>query len=56
MKGWGRVCHTERDLLCSLKTELLDPGDTGPAMVEVENAIPVSDVSVKISKYYSMEV
>ena len=55
-EGMGEGVSYRARLLCSLKTELLDPGDTGPAMVEVENAIPVSDVSVKIFKYSSMKV
>ena len=46
-EGMGEGVSYRARLLCSLKTELLDPGDTGPAMVEVENAVPVSDVSVK---------
>ena len=46
-EGMGEGVSYRARLLCTLKTELLDPGDTGPAMVEVENAVPVPDVSKK---------
>ncbi len=43
-EGMGEGVSYRARLLCSLKTELLDPGDTGPAMVEVETTPPISEV------------
>ena len=43
-QGLGEGVSFRARLLVSLKTEILDAGDTGPSMVEIENCLPVSEV------------
>ena len=44
-EGMGEGVSFRARLLVALKTELLDPNDVGPTMVEIEPTIPVSEVS-----------
>ena len=44
-EGLGEGVSYRARLLIALKTEILNSEDTGPSMVEVEQALPVSEVS-----------
>ncbi len=44
-EGMGEGVSYRARVLVAMKTELLDPGDTGPAMVDTETTAPVSEVT-----------
>ena len=47
-EGMGEGVSFRGRLLVALKTEILDNNDMGPTMVEVEQAIPVSEVNINL--------
>ena len=43
-EGLGEGVSFRGRLLLALKTEILDPSETGPSSVELETALPISEV------------
>ncbi len=50
-EGMGEGVSYRARILVAMKTELLDPGDTGPAMVDVESTAPLSEVRRSHAKF-----